>query len=120
MRTAAALVTLVIVPYLVQPEVRSFQFKPFPKIFSRAFVSNTFVLGWIGAKPVEHPFLEIGQITTALYPIHSYVLQFAITTIEDFMVSEELCRVGVEKYFVEEIEEYIFQPIIHKFDEAYK
>lgn len=31
------------------------------------FIINTFFLGWIGACPVEDPYLKIGQILTFLY-----------------------------------------------------
>ncbi len=31
------------------------------------FVVVTFILGWIGSKPIAYPYLIIGQIATFLY-----------------------------------------------------
>jgi ubiquinol-cytochrome c reductase cytochrome b subunit len=45
----------------------SSKFVPIKKIFFWILASSFFILTWIGANPVEHPFEIIGQITTIIY-----------------------------------------------------
>lgn len=63
----AALIVLLLLPFISTSEIRSSAFRP---IFRKAywvFVADCFILGWIGQKPVESPYIEIGQIATAYY-----------------------------------------------------
>nr|YP_009725541.1 cytochrome b [Homoeoxipha nigripes]QHQ73132.1 cytochrome b [Homoeoxipha nigripes] len=43
------------------------QFYPINQIFFWTFISIVILLTWIGARPVEDPFIIVGQILTALY-----------------------------------------------------
>jgi ubiquinol-cytochrome c reductase cytochrome b subunit len=63
----AAIVMLLILPYLNTSEIRSSQFRPLFKQFFWFFIANTLILGWIGGKPVESPYIEIGQLATLYY-----------------------------------------------------
>ena len=57
----AAILCLLVLPFIVDPDVRSSDFRPLMKITFWFFVVTTFILGWIGAKPIAYPFLIIGK-----------------------------------------------------------
>ena len=43
------------------------QFRPLSKIAFYVFIANFLILMQLGAKHVESPFIEFGQISTVLY-----------------------------------------------------
>jgi len=63
----AAILCLLVLPFIVDPDVRSSDFRPLMKITFWFFVVTTMILGWIGAKPIAYPFLIIGQVATFFY-----------------------------------------------------
>jgi ubiquinol-cytochrome c reductase cytochrome b subunit len=63
----AALLVLLLLPYLNTSEVRSSSFRPIHRQFFWLLVLDYFVLGWIGGCAPETPYLEIGQIATFFY-----------------------------------------------------
>nr|YP_009995921.1 cytochrome b [Spondylis buprestoides]QNQ64872.1 cytochrome b [Spondylis buprestoides] len=58
---------LYIMPFINKKKMQSFQFYPINKILFWLLLSFILLLTWIGAKPVEDPFISIGQILTILY-----------------------------------------------------
>lgn len=60
---------------------RSLFFKKILQSFIYLFIVNLIVLGWIGGKPVEDPYLFIGQVSTFLY-FFLYVCFFLCNYIE--------------------------------------
>jgi ubiquinol-cytochrome c reductase cytochrome b subunit len=62
-----AILTLLVLPYISWAQYRSISFKPMMVPFFWFFVFNCFLLGWIGSKPVEFPFVGLGQLGTFLY-----------------------------------------------------
>jgi len=63
----AAILSLLLLPYICDFDTRSADFRPLYRFVFWLFLVTTFVLGWIGAKPVAYPYLQIGQLATALY-----------------------------------------------------
>jgi ubiquinol-cytochrome c reductase cytochrome b subunit len=63
----AALIVLFAIPFLNTSEIRSSQFRPLFRKFFWFLVADFLILGWIGQKPVESPFIEIGQMATIFY-----------------------------------------------------
>lgn len=63
----AAILSLLSLPYTVKTEVRSSDFRPLMQFAFWLFVATCFILGWIATKPVEHPFLIVGQVATFAY-----------------------------------------------------
>nr|YP_007625223.1 cytochrome b [Pseudohynobius flavomaculatus]ACK38340.1 cytochrome b [Pseudohynobius flavomaculatus] len=63
----ASILILIIIPMIHTSKQRSLMFRPFTQLFFWLLVSNTLILTWIGGQPVEQPFIEIGQIASALY-----------------------------------------------------
>ena len=63
----SAILVLMLLPVLNTSSIRSSKFRP---IFAVAFwflVSDFLILGWIGQKPVESPYIEIGMGATVFY-----------------------------------------------------
>jgi ubiquinol-cytochrome c reductase cytochrome b subunit len=69
-----ALVILFAIPFINTSEIRSSQFRPLFRGFFWLLVIDFLILGWIGQKPVETPFIEIGQIATIFYFLFFAVL----------------------------------------------
>ena len=63
----AALIVLLLLPFINTSEIRSTFFRPLFKQFFWFFIADCLILGWIGQKPVESPYIEIGQIATVYY-----------------------------------------------------
>nr|UZN44937.1 cytochrome b [Timanthes sp. f ZQH-2022] len=58
---------LLIMPLYKKTNFRSMQFYPINQILFWSMTSIVILLTWIGARPVEEPFILIGQILTLLY-----------------------------------------------------
>nr|ARH54726.1 cytochrome b [Trachys troglodytiformis] len=58
---------LLIMPFTNKKMLQSNQFYPINKMLFWAFLSNTILLTWIGARPVEDPYIMVGQILTITY-----------------------------------------------------
>jgi len=69
-----SLVVLLLLPFLNTSEIRSTYFRPIYRQFFWLFVVDVLILGWIGQKPVESPFIEIGQISTLYYFLFFFVI----------------------------------------------
>ena len=66
----SAILALLIMPYSDLSKLRGIQFRPFSKIAFFVFIVNFIILMLLGAKHVESPFIEIGQLSTGLYFAH--------------------------------------------------
>jgi ubiquinol-cytochrome c reductase cytochrome b subunit len=63
----ASLLILLAMPVLDTARIRGSQFRPLMKFFFWVFVTNFFILMWIGSQHPNSPFVEVGQVATALY-----------------------------------------------------
>jgi ubiquinol-cytochrome c reductase cytochrome b subunit len=79
----AALLALLIMPFTDLSKIRGMAFRPLSKIFFYIFVANFLILMQLGAKHVEFPFIEFGQISTVLYFSHFLIFMPLITIIEN-------------------------------------
>nr|AXS64814.1 cytochrome b [Cleridae sp. 1 KM-2017] len=61
---------LIILPFSNKKNMKSNQFYPINKIMFWMFIIMVILLTWIGARPVEDPFIIIGQILTITYFIY--------------------------------------------------
>lgn len=64
---AAALVLPRVLPFINTSEVRSAAFRPIYQIAFWVFAADCVILGWIGQKAVEYPYVEVGQVATVIY-----------------------------------------------------
>jgi quinol-cytochrome oxidoreductase complex cytochrome b subunit len=70
----SAILVLIALPFMNTSKVRSGYFRPLFGLAYWFLVSDFLLLGWIGQKPVESPFIEVGMIATAFYFIFLLVL----------------------------------------------
>jgi quinol-cytochrome oxidoreductase complex cytochrome b subunit len=80
----AAIFSLLLLPHVVRPEVRSAGFRPLSHLLFWLILLDGLVLGWIGSKPVEHPYVAIGQAATAFYFAYFFVLLPGAVWLERF------------------------------------
>lgn len=66
----SAIVILLSLAFGDLAKLRGLQFKPINKIFFFIFISNLIILMILGAKHVESPFIEFGQIATLIYFVY--------------------------------------------------
>lgn len=62
-----SILILAILPAWHKRDLRGLSFYPINKIIFWRMVGTVFILTWIGAKPVENPYVLIGQIFTVIY-----------------------------------------------------
>nr|QMS48777.1 cytochrome b [Osmylus lucalatus] len=76
---------LFIMPFYFMSNFRGIQFYPINQILFWCMVVIVLLLTWIGARPVEEPFILIGQILTILYFLY-YLINPIITKIWDKLI----------------------------------
>ena len=82
----AAILALLLMPFTDLSKLRGNQFRPLSKIAFFIFVANFLILMQLGAKHVESPFIEFGQISTVLYFAHFIVIVPCITLLENSLI----------------------------------
>nr|UWT48848.1 cytochrome b [Retropinna semoni complex sp. 'SEC']UWT48849.1 cytochrome b [Retropinna semoni complex sp. 'SEC']UWT48852.1 cytochrome b [Retropinna semoni complex sp. 'SEC']UWT48853.1 cytochrome b [Retropinna semoni complex sp. 'SEC']UWT48854.1 cytochrome b [Retropinna semoni complex sp. 'SEC'] len=63
----SSILVLLLVPILHTSKQRGLTFRPLTQFLFWALVADVVILTWIGGMPVEHPFIEIGQVASLLY-----------------------------------------------------
>ena len=81
-----SIICLIFLPVINSSEIRSSFFRPLYKKFFWLFVANCFLLGWIGQKVVEYPFIEIGQFCTLFYFVFLLIFIPIIGRIENKII----------------------------------
>jgi ubiquinol-cytochrome c reductase cytochrome b subunit len=82
----SAILTLLLMPFSDLSKLRGIQFRPLSKVAFFIFVANFLILMQLGAKHVESPFIEFGQISTALYFSHFLIIVPFITLLENSLI----------------------------------
>jgi ubiquinol-cytochrome c reductase cytochrome b subunit len=82
----SAILALMVMPFSDLSKLRGIQFRPLSKIAFYIFVANFLVLMQLGAKHVESPFIEFGQISTILYFSHFLIIVPFITLLENSLI----------------------------------
>jgi quinol-cytochrome oxidoreductase complex cytochrome b subunit len=85
----SAILILLLLPLINTSNIRSSAFRPIYSIFYWFLVSDFLLLGWIGQKPVESPYIEIGMVATTFYFIFFLILLPIIGIIENFLVEDK-------------------------------
>lgn len=83
---ASALLVLFLLPFINTSEIRSSRFRPLYRKFYWMFVADCLILGWIGGKPVEYPYIEIGQTATFFYFFFFLIVVPFLGTFEKFLI----------------------------------
>jgi ubiquinol-cytochrome c reductase cytochrome b subunit len=84
-----AIVILAFLPYINTSEVRSSKFRPIFGILYWFLFFNFILLGWIGQKVVESPYIEIGMLATLFYFVFFLILIPVIGLVEKFLLFKE-------------------------------
>ena len=82
----AALVIVLLLPTVDLGLTKGLQFRPLSKIMFYIFVINFLILMQLGAKHVESPFIEFGQISTVLYFSYFLVIMPVVSIIENTLI----------------------------------
>ena len=82
----SALLILLIMPFSDISRSRGIQFKPLSKIVFYIFVADFLILMQLGAKHVESPFIEFGQISTILFFSYFLLAVPLITYVENTLI----------------------------------
>jgi ubiquinol-cytochrome c reductase cytochrome b subunit len=82
----AALVIVMILPITDLGVTKGLQFRPLSKIAFYIFVTNFLILLQLGAKHVEDPFIQFGQISTALYFAYFLIIMPGISILENTLI----------------------------------
>jgi ubiquinol-cytochrome c reductase cytochrome b subunit len=86
----SAILIILALPFTDLGRSRGLQFRPLSKIAFYVFVANFLILMQLGAKHVESPFIEFGQISTVLYFGHFLVIVPVVSLIENSLVDLHL------------------------------
>ena len=82
----SAILALLVMPFSDLSKLRGIQFRPLSKIAFYIFIANFLILMQLGAKHVESPFIEFGQISTVLYFAHFLIIVPFITLLENSLM----------------------------------
>ena len=82
----SAILALLVMPFSDLSKLRGIQFRPLSKIAYYIFVCNFLILMQLGAKHVESPFIEFGQISTTLYFSHFLIIVPFVTLLENSLI----------------------------------
>jgi ubiquinol-cytochrome c reductase cytochrome b subunit len=83
----AAILVLLLLPFLNFSNIRSNKFRPLFALVYWFLVADFAILGWIGQKPVETPFIEVGMVATFLYFFILLILFPFIGVLEDYLIN---------------------------------
>ena len=86
----SAILAIMLLPVTDLGRSKGLQFRPLSKIAFYIFVANFLVLMQIGAKHVESPFIEFGQLSTVLYFAHFLIIVPVISLMENTLTDLSL------------------------------
>jgi ubiquinol-cytochrome c reductase cytochrome b subunit len=93
----SAILAIMLLPITDFGRSKGLQFRPLSKVAFYIFVANFLVLMQIGAKHVETPFIEFGQISTVLYFAHFAVIVPVLSLIENTLVDINMDSLPLKK-----------------------
>jgi ubiquinol-cytochrome c reductase cytochrome b subunit len=82
----SAILILLVMPFTDLSRSRGIQFRPISKIAFYIFIANFLILMQLGAKHVESPFIEFGQISTIIYFAYFLVIVPVTSLLENSLI----------------------------------
>jgi hypothetical protein len=95
-----SLIILLLLPVINMPNKRSLLYSPLYKISYWFFLIIFIILGWIGQKAVETPFIEIGQVATLFYFFYFLVFLPIYSIIENNILNEKKDHLNIKNFFL--------------------
>ena len=86
----SAILIILVMPYTDLSRSRGLQFRPLSKAAFYVFLANFLILMQLGAKHVESPFIEFGQISTVLYFAHFLIIVPTVSLLENTLIDMHL------------------------------
>lgn len=83
-----SILILAIIPFWHKSNFRGLSFYPLNKTLFWFIVGTVFILTWIGAKPVEDPYVFVGQVFTVIY-FSYFLLSPFILKFWDWLLSNQ-------------------------------
>nr|YP_010733812.1 apocytochrome b [Gayralia brasiliensis]YP_010733841.1 apocytochrome b [Monostroma nitidum]WEG93083.1 apocytochrome b [Gayralia brasiliensis]WEG93112.1 apocytochrome b [Monostroma nitidum] len=87
---ALVFVALLAVPFLAGSPIRSSSFRPLHRKAFYAFLSSCLILSWAGSKPVEQPYIFIGQCATVFFFVYFFVLVPLLSRLEYLLLTRKV------------------------------
>jgi ubiquinol-cytochrome c reductase cytochrome b subunit len=88
----SAILAIMLLPIVDLGKSRGFEFRILSKFFFIIFVTNFIVLMILGGKHVEDPFIQFGQISTALYFAHFIFIIPVISILENTLIDLSIIK----------------------------
>jgi len=85
-----SILILLALPLLNTSEIRSTKYRPLFGFFYWFLALDFLILGWIGQKPVETPYIEVGMVATAFYFIFFIFLIPFLGLLEKYLLKVKL------------------------------
>jgi len=82
---ALSILILMVCPFMYKRKFRGYSFYPLNKFVFWCHVNVWALLTWLGARPVEDPYVFIGQILSFIYFFY-YAFRFILQIIWDFLL----------------------------------
>jgi ubiquinol-cytochrome c reductase cytochrome b subunit len=82
----SAILILLAMPFTDLGRTRGLQFRPISKLAFFIFAANFLILMILGAKHVESPFIEFGQISTVIYFSHFLIIVPLVSVLENSLI----------------------------------
>jgi ubiquinol-cytochrome c reductase cytochrome b subunit len=91
----SAILAIMLLPVTDLGRSKGLQFRPLSKIAFYIFVANFLVLMQLGAKHVESPFIEFGQISTVLYFAYFVLIVPVLSILENTLIDINTFQISI-------------------------